>query len=437
MKAARRRHDRRIVALGLPALGALAADPLVSLVDTAFVGRLGTTSLAALGIDAALFGLAFFAFNFLAYGVTPLVAKALGEGDRERAASLISNALVAAIGLGVAVTILVQIVAVPALELMGATGDVLAEATGYLRIRVLAAPAVLIITLGHGAFRGHQDTRTPLYVTLALNAVNLVLDPVLIFGLDWGLNGAAVATLVAQWFGAAWFLALIGRRLGFSLSGVALTELFGLARIGRDVVIRTAALLVTFTVATRVAATIGDVEVAAHQIVAQILFFLALAIDALAVAAQSLIPRYLGEKRDTDAWDVSIRVLQLGLGVGIVLAGLLIATRSFVPGWFTSEVAVQDAVDDVWPILAAIQPLAALVYVWDGIVMGAADFSFVAWAMVVSMIAAVATLLLVVPLGWGLPGVWWSIGVLTVVRAVTLGWWHFRPAGKLRPARSV
>ncbi|MBT8202403.1 MAG: MATE family efflux transporter, partial [Acidimicrobiia bacterium] len=221
MKAARRRHDRRIVALGLPALGALAADPLVSLVDTAFVGRLGTTSLAALGIDAALFGLAFFAFNFLAYGVTPLVAKALGEGDRERAASLISNALVAAIGLGVAVTILVQIVAVPALELMGATGDVLAEATGYLRIRVLAAPAVLIITLGHGAFRGHQDTRTPLYVTLALNAVNLVLDPVLIFGLDWGLNGAAVATLVAQWFGAAWFLALIGRRLGFSLSGVA------------------------------------------------------------------------------------------------------------------------------------------------------------------------------------------------------------------------
>lgn len=437
MKPARRSHDRRILALGLPALGALAADPLVSLVDTAFVGRLGTTSLAALGINAALFGLAFFAFNFLAYGVTPLVAKALGEGDRDRAASLISNALVAAVGLGLGVTVLVQVVAVPALELMGATGDVLGEATGYLRIRVLAAPAVLIITLGHGAFRGHQDTRTPLYVTLALNVVNLVLDPLLIFGLDWGLNGAAVATLAAQWFGAAWFLLLIRRRLGFNLAGVTVTELFGLARIGRDVVIRTAALLITFTVATRVAATVGDVQVAAHQVVAQILFFLALAIDALAVAAQSLIPRYLGEQRNADAWDVSVRVLQLGLAVGIVLALLLIATRSFVPGWFTNDVAVQQAIDEVWVILAVIQPLAALVYVWDGIVMGAADFSYVAGAMVISMIAAVGMLLLVVPLGWGLPGVWWSIGVLTLVRAATLGWWHFRPTGKLRPTPSI
>ena len=433
MRPTRRAHDRRILALGLPALGALATDPLVSLVDTAFVGRIDTTALAALGINSAIFGLAFFAFNFLAYGVTPLVAKALGEGNQDRAAVVVSNGLAAAVGLGLFVTAVVQAVAVPALELMGASGEVLAQAEGYLRIRVLAAPAVLIITLGHGAFRGHEDTRTPLVVTVGLNLVNLVLDPLLIFGAGWGLNGAAVASLIAQWCGAVWFVVLIRGRLGFRRSGITVAGLTGLARIGRDVVIRTAALLVTFTAATRVAAAIGDEQVAAHQVAAQLLFFLALTIDALAVAAQSLIPRYLGERRPREAWAVSIRLLELGLIVGVVLALLLIAGRPFVPGWFTNDPGVRDAVEGVWPILALLQPLAALVYVWDGIVMGAADFGYVAWAMVVSMVAAVAALAAVVPFGWGLPGVWWSLGVLTVVRAATMGWWHFRPSGKLQP----
>ncbi|NNC93478.1 MAG: MATE family efflux transporter [Acidimicrobiia bacterium] len=429
----RRVHDRRILALGIPALGALAADPLVSLVDTAFVGRLGTTPLAALGIDAAIFGLAFFAFNFLAYGVTPLVARALGEGDTGRAARVVANGLVAAVALGTVVTIVLQVGARPILDLMGASDAVAGEAAGYLRIRSLAAPAVLIITLGHGAFRGHQDTRTPFFITLGFNLVNLILDPLLIFGAGWGLNGAAVATLVAQWVGASWFLVLIRRRLGLQFSGLEPSELFGLLRVGRDVVIRTAALLVTFTVATRVAAEIGDAEVAAHQVAMQLLIFLALSIDALAIAAQSLIARFVGEQRHNDAWDVSVRLLQLGAVVGAGFLILLALTRSVVPGWFTSEPEVREAIESVWLILAVMQPLAALVYVWDGIVMGAARFGYLAWAMVVSGGVAIAALVLVVPFGWGLPGVWWGIGLLNVVRATTLGWWHFRPAGFLRP----
>ncbi|MDH3606135.1 MAG: MATE family efflux transporter [Acidimicrobiia bacterium] len=431
-RATRRSHDRLILAIGLPALGALAADPLVSLVDTAFVGRLSTTALAALGIDAAIFGLAFFAFNFLAYGVTPLVATARGAGDDEQAARIISNALAGAVGLGILVTVALQIVAEPALDLMGASQTVGAEALGYLRIRALAAPAVLIITLGHGAFRGHQDTRTPLYVTLGFNLVNLVLDPLLIFGAGWGLEGAAVATLIAQWVGAGWFLVLLRRRLGVRFGGVVVSELRGLLRVGRDVLIRTSALLVTFTMATRVAATVGDPEVAAHQVGIQILFFLALSIDGLAIAAQSLIARFIGERRDRDAWDISIRLLELGAFVGVAFLVVLVLSRSVIPGWFTNEPEVLDSIDSMWWVLAAMQPLAALVYVWDGIVMGAAEFSYGAAAMVVSAIAAIGTLLLVVPLGWGLAGVWWGIGVLTIVRALTLGWWHFRPRGSLR-----
>ncbi len=434
MTSSRRRHDRRILALGVPALGALAADPLVSLVDTAFVGRLGTTSLAALGIDAAVFGLAFFAFNFLAYGVTPLVAKALGEGAPDRAARVIANGLMAAAGLGVLVSIVLVAAAGPILDVMGASDQVAREAAGYLRIRALAAPAVLIITLGHGAFRGHQDTRTPFYVTLGFNLVNLVLDPLLIFGAGWDLNGAAVATLVAQWLGAGWFLVLIRRRLGLHFGGVDPAELFGLLRVGRDVVIRTAALLVTFTFATRVAAGVGDAQVAAHQVAMQILIFLALSIDALAIAAQSLIARFVGEQRPTDAWDVSVRLLQLGAAAGVGFLALLFVTRSVVPGWFTSAPDVREAIESIWPILAIMQPLAALVYVWDGIVMGAAEFGYLAGAMVLSGVAAIAVLALVIPLGWGLSGVWWGLLVLNMVRAATLGWWHFRPRSSLRPA---
>ncbi len=429
----KRRYDRRIIGLALPALGALAADPLITLVDTAFVGRIGTTELAALGVNAAIFGLAFFAFNFLAYGVTPLVSQALGRGDTEQAGRVIANGLVAAVALGLLVVAVLEAAAGPILDLMGATDDLGREAIGYLRIRGAAAPAVLIITLGHGAFRGYADTTTPFVVTLGLNIVNLVLDPLLIFGLDWGLTGAAVATLVAQWVGAGWFLLLLMRRLGVNFAPSSARELLGLLKVGRDIVIRTTALLVTFTVATRVATAIGEVQVAAHQIAIQLLIFLALLIDSLAIAAQTLIARFIGEERIGDAWALSRRLLELGAIVGLALAVLLVATRSVVPAWFTSEVEVQEALKGIWLILALLQPLAALVYVWDGIVLGAADFGYLAGAMVVSMAAAVGLMALVVPLEWGLAGVWWSFGVLTIVRAVTLGWWHVRPRSALRP----
>lgn len=428
-----RKYDRKILGLALPALGALAADPLVSLVDTAFVGRIGTTELAALGVDAAIFGLAFFAFNFLAYGVTPLVAQALGRGDEAQASRVIANGLIAAAALGFLVVVVLEAAAGPILGLMGATDELGREAIGYLRIRAAAAPAVLIITLGHGAFRGYGDTKTPLYVTLGLNIINLVLDPILIFGLGWGLAGAATATLVAQWVGAVWFLALLVRRLDVRFASSSASELLGLLKVGRDILIRTASLLVTFTVATRVATAIGEVEVAAHQIAMQLLIFLALTIDALAIAAQNLIARSLGEERLSDARGLARRLLELGAIVGLIFAGLLVVSQSFVPAWFTSEVEVQEALQDVWLILALFQPLAALVYVWDGIVLGASDFKYLAGAMVVSMLVAVTVMALVVPFGWGLAGVWWSFGVLTVVRVATLGWWHARPNSTLRP----
>ena len=201
-------YDREILRIGLPALGALAADPLVSLIDTAFVGRLGATALASVAIASAIFLAVFAIFNFLEYAVTPLIAQSIGAGERNEAGRFTVAALAISSVAGVIAATALIVFAEPLLKAFGANNEVLAGAMTYLRIRALGVPALLVILVGHGAFRGYQDTRTPLVVTLGLNVVNLTLDPILIFGLGWGIAGAAWATVTAQWFGAAWFLVL-------------------------------------------------------------------------------------------------------------------------------------------------------------------------------------------------------------------------------------
>ncbi|MDH3190750.1 MAG: MATE family efflux transporter, partial [Acidimicrobiia bacterium] len=186
--------NRSIFKLALPALGALAIDPLLTLVDTAFVTRLGVTELAALGVDTAILGFAFFGFNFLAIVTTPLVAKALGAGDSEAARRWVGDALLLAVVLGVLVTVVLVFAAGALVGLMGASAAVAGPATSYLLIRAFATPAVLVVTAGHGAFRGYHDLRTPLLIAAVVNGVNLVLDPLLIFGMGLGLEGAALAT---------------------------------------------------------------------------------------------------------------------------------------------------------------------------------------------------------------------------------------------------
>jgi putative MATE family efflux protein len=426
----------------VPALGALAADPLVSMVDTAFVGRLGVTPLGALGVNAAVFSMAFVVFNFLAYGTTPMVARAVGQGDRDRAGRLAVQALTLAAIAGTVALVLIQLLAGPILTVMGASGELRAPALAYLRIRALAGPAVLLITAGHGIFRGWHDTRTPLVVTLGLNAVNLVLDPILIFGMGWGIAGAAVATAVAQWTGALWFLWLILARrratLGVTLALPRLRDLLPFLRVGGALVVRTFALIGTMTFATAVATRVGTLAVAAHQVASQLWLLLALVVDSLAVAGQAMVARYRGVDQEqsvstaehprgiggatpSSAREAADRLLGWGLVVGTALAFLFLVLRPWLPRLFTDEPAAIARVDGILPFVIWMQPLNALVFVWDGIFMGAEDFRFLAVQMVAAAAAAAIVLLLVVPMGWGLAGVWWGIVALMAGRAATLG----------------
>lgn len=444
--------SREILLVSLPALGALAADPLVSLVDTAFVGRLGPDALGALGINTAVFNLAFFVFNFLAYGTTPLVARAVGAGRPERASRLVTTALWLAVGLGLASTLILQVAAPWILEAMGATGSVAISAMVYLRIRSIAAPAVLLVTVGHGAFRGFQDTRTPLRVSMGISVANLILDPLLIFGLGWGVAGAAVATAAAQWIGALWFLFILFRRAGVLPTQPAgdgetrvhippfarphRDELLQLLRAGNLLVVRTLALMPTFTLATAVAARMGTAQVAAHLIASQLWLFLALVIDALAIAGQAMVGLRMGRGQREDARDVAQRLFVWGAGLGATLAALFWMLRGTLPLLFTPDPQVIETTRALMPFVAVMQPVNALVFVADGVFIGALDFRYLAASMVLSAGVASTLLLLALPLGWGIEGVWWAMVSLMGVRFVTLAWRFCAPAGPLGSSAS-
>jgi putative MATE family efflux protein len=429
----KQRLDREIRALALPALGALAADPLVSMVDTAFVGRLGVLPLAALGINASVFSLAFVIFNFLAYATTPAIARAVGRGAPDEAGQVAVHALTLALLAGTGALVLLQLLADPILALMGASGDLREPAGTYLRIRALAGPAVLFMIAGHGIFRGWQDTRTPLWLTLAMNLINLVLDPLLIFGLGWGLAGAALATTVAQWAGALLFAwAIFGPRrtqLHVRAHVPSWRDLLPLVRVGGALGVRTLSLVGTMTLATAVAARLGAIEVAAHQIAVQLWLLLALVVDALAVAGQAMVARYrdAGPSQGVTARAAADRLLQWGLATGVALAVLFFVASPWLPYLFTDAPAVVQMTMVVLPFVIAMQPLNALVFVWDGIFIGAEAFGSLARQMLLAAFLASTVLLAVGLMGGGLMGVWWGIVTLMLVRAATLAWAYWGP----------
>lgn len=415
--------DRRIVALAVPALGALAADPLLSLADTAFVSRLGRIPLAALGVDTALFGFAFFIFNFLAYATTPMVARRIGSGDTAGAGRVVVQAFTLAVVLGTASAAIIVWAARPLVGLMQASPELVEPAVSYLRIRALAAPAVLMVTAGHGAFRGLQDTRTPMVITVGINAINVVLDPILIFGLGWGLEGAAMATVAAQVIGAGWFAWRIvgeGKRRGWSWARPGVVELLPMLRTGSLLTLRTLFLVVSLTVATAVAAALGTAQVAAHQVVSQAWFLLAMIVDALAIAGQAMVADELGRNDRAGADAVARRLAGWGLVAGFFLMALLWFGRSLVASWFAPDPEVEALIVRAMGIAALMQPAAALAFVGDGVFLGLLQVRYLVYSTGAGAAVGLALLAIGPGLGWGLMGVWWAIAAMVLARLSVL-----------------
>ena len=413
--------DREIIALAVPALGALAAEPLYLLVDTAIVGHLGTPQLAALALAAVVLSTCVHLCIFLTYGTTAQVARLHGAGEHRRAAELAAQALWLSLAVGALLVALLVGLAHPLVALVGGDGSTADLAARYVRIASLGVPMALVALAAQGWLRGVGDLRTPLIIVVVANLANVVLELLFVYGLDMGLDGSALGTVIAQaGMGAAFIVLLLrgGARAGVSRR-LRLALVAPLLRTGGPLVVRTGALLAAFALATAVAAGIGDTSVAAHQIAFQLFIFLALVLDALAIAGQVIVGRSLGAGDVDGAVAAARRMIALSVGAGCVLGLVLLATTTVVPGLFTGDERVVERAETLWPLFALMQPAAAAVFALDGILIGAGDVRYLAGSMVLSLAVFAPAVLLASAQGWGIAGVWSALLVLMAVRLVT------------------
>lgn len=421
-KATRRQHDREIIALAVPAFGALVAEPLFVMADSAIVGHLGTAQLAGLGVASALLTTAVSVFVFLAYATTAAVARRVGAGDLQSAIRQGMDGIWLALLLGAAVIAVVLPTAPALVELFGASDTAAPYAITYLRISSLGIPAMLVVLASTGVLRGLQDTKTPLYVAIGGFVANGVLNVGLVYGAGLGIAGSAWGTVLAQCAMAAVYLFVVvrgARRHGASLRPDA-AGIRACAQAGAPLLVRTLSLRAILMIATAVAARLGDADVAAHQIILSLWSLLAFGLDAIAIAGQAIIGRYLGANDPQGARDVCRRMVQWGIASGIVLGGLVVLARPLFIPLFSSDSVVQDAALPALVVVAIAQPVCGIVYVLDGVLMGAGDGPYLAWAMLATLAVFVPVALLVPTFGGGLTAVWGAMTLMMTVRMVTL-----------------
>lgn len=408
----------------MPAFAALVCEPLFLLADSAIVGHLGTPQLAALGIAGAVVQTAVGLFIFLAYGTTSLVARGLGAGTADSAVAAGIDGMWLAAVIGALAGAVSWAVSTPVADALTRDPQVRGLAVRYLHIASFGIPALLLMLAATGVLRGLQDTRTPLLVAVAANLANIALNLGFVYGLHWGLAGSAAGTLVAQGTAAAVLTGVvvsIARRYGARLRPDA-RGIRGAFTIGIPLLVRTVTLRLALLVSTYVAAAISTTAVAAHQVAFTIWTFLAFALDAIAIAGQAITGRLLGASDAAGARAATRRMMRWGLVSGIVSGTAIVVARPFIVPLFTGDVHVRQLLSTVLLIVAVQQPIAGLVFVLDGVLIGAGDGRYLATAGVVTLVIFTPLALGVLWLGLGLAWLWWAFGAFMLARMATLVW---------------
>jgi MATE family, multidrug efflux pump len=412
---------RAVLRLALPALAVLAAEPLYLLVDTAVVGHLGAVPLAGLAIAGVVFSQAPLQLIFLSYGTTARTARLHGAGRRADAVAEGVQASWLALLLGGVFLAAGQLAAQPVTRALAGVGPVADAALTWLRIALFGAPFVLVALAGNGWLRGVQDPVRPLRYVLAGNGLSAVLCPVLVYGVGpaprLGLAGSAVANVAAQLVSAALFARAL-RQEGTPLRprwSVMRQQL----RLGKDLLVRSLAFQVCSLSSASVAARTAAAAAAAHQVVLQLWFFLAMVLDSLAIAAQSLVGAALGAGDARQARAVAAQVTRYGLWFGIALGVLFVAAEPVLPHAFTDDRAVLGQIPYAWWIFAALQPVAGVVFALDGVLLGAGDAAYLRTATAVAAVLGFLPLIWAAMLfGWGLLGIWLGLALFMLVRLV-------------------
>lgn len=413
---------RTILVMTLPVLGTSIAEPLTSTADTFFLAQNGSVPLAALGIATSVISGAFWILNFIGVGIQTLAAGAQGKGDEDLLHRRVGTALVMSAVLSLAMFLLL-----PALEwiagAMGATGELTNDTVEYMRIRLFGAPAVLIGFAAFGALRGVQDMRTPLYISIGINALNIILDPLMIFGYgpfdEMGVAGAAWASVISQWLGLAWAFTALRKKVGFRLT-IHRPTLNYLLSMGRDMVIRTGSLNLFLILATRTAALAGTQTAAAHQVLRLLWFITALLLDAYAVVGQSLVASFLGQEDRAMARKAATLTIVWSVASGFVLMALLLLLQEPVTKLMVPEDAMH-LITGAWLISSLCQPVNGLCFATDGVHWGTGDYGFMRNTVVLATLAGVTGLQFIDTTGENCLALIWLVCVCTIALRGILG----------------
>ncbi|GAA0837098.1 MATE family efflux transporter [Streptosporangium amethystogenes subsp. fukuiense] len=414
-----RDHDRQILRLALPSFGALVAEPLFLLTDTVIVSRLPAPALGALGVASTVLSFLVGMCVFLAYGTTAAVARQIGAGETGRALRQAVDGLWLAAGVGSAIIVIVWPLAPWLVHLIGAEGELARQAVTYLRISLLGVPAMLVVLAGTGVLRGMQDASTPLLVSVGSFALNAVLNVAFVLGLGWGIAGSAWGTVLAQSLAAAVYLVLIFVRYRApfrpDLAGVRAAGSAGIALI-----IRTVCLQAVLAVSAAVATRMGTDQIEAYTVAIRIWILMAFALDAIAIAGQAITGRALGAGDVAGTRAATWRMVIWGVGSGVLLGLAVLVARPFIPALFDAgPVVAAELLGLLW-VVAALQPIAGVVFVLDGVLIGAGDRRYLAWAGVWTTIAYLPAALLVDLWGGGLVALWLAFGLWMAARLITL-----------------
>jgi putative MATE family efflux protein len=413
---ARTSSNREILALALLALGALMAEPLYVLVDTAIIGHLGRAPMAALGVVGVVLANVFANFNFLTYATTAQVGRARGAGMADFAGRVGAQALWLWLPLGFAVAGGVFALAGPIASLMGAHGETAAMAVAYLRIAAGGMPFAFIAMGAQGYLRGLGDLKTPLVIIGVANVANVVLELCFVYAFGWGVKGSAAATTFAQ---VGMGVSFVYRARGVMHAGFDVSGALQLLCVGRRIFVRSASLHAAIVVAAAVATRFGDASIAAHQIGFQLWTFLALALDSLAVAGQVIVARDLGAGAREAVFATATRLIRLGIVLAAVMALVVAALYDVLPRAFTGDAAVISRAHAIWPVFVVVLPISGAVYALEGVLLGAGDVRYLMWTVVAAAGIGAAFAGAALVFGWGLVGVWLALATMNTVRLAT------------------
>jgi putative MATE family efflux protein len=415
---------REVLRLAVPAFLALVAEPAFLLADSVIVGHLGTVPLAGLGVASAALATAANIFVFLAYGTTAAVARRAGAGDLRGALGLGVDGIWLALLLGAATGAVLLVTAPGVVALFGASPQATDAAVTYLRISAAGIPGMLVVLASTGVLRGLQDTRTPLVVAVAGFGANAVLNVVLVYGVGLGIGGSALGTVLAQTGMATALLTVVVRgvrREGGHLRSRPLRVLSA-ARDGVPLLVRTLALRAVLLLTTWVAASGGDVTLASYQVAATIWSFLAFALDALAIAAQALTGASLGAGDVPRTRSLTALMVRWGVLGGVAAGVVVLALHRVLPVLFSSQTDVRHALASALIVIGLTVPLSGLVFVLDGVLIGAGDGRWLAGAQI-ALLAAYLPIALAVRAHGVTPALlWWGFTAFMLFRGLALAW---------------